>query len=157
MFTILCPSSFTKDSEIKSLCDEYIKRIAVGVTLTECSPKIKQNDSDAIVKQKQGEAILKSMESMPSNTVFIALDEHGKDIDSPQFAAKIADYQNQGYSAFCFIIGGAFGLSADVLAKVDLKLSFGKMVWPHRLVGVMVLEQIYRALSINAGHPYHKA
>ncbi len=146
-----------KDMDIKSLCDDYIKRITTPVQIIECTTKTKPNDSDDVVKQKQGEAILKSLEKLPSNTALIMLDERGKLMDSPAFASQLSQFQNQGQSSFCFVIGGAFGLSANVLAKADLKLSFGTMVWPHRLVGVMLLEQIYRAMAINAGHPYHKA
>jgi 23S rRNA (pseudouridine1915-N3)-methyltransferase len=145
-----------KDHNIKSLCDDYIKRLSVPVHFIECTTKIKQNDSDDQIKQKQGDAILKQIEKFPTNTTFIALDERGKQLDSPSLAEKLSIYQTKGTSSFCFIIGGAFGLSQDILDKMDFKLSFGSMVWPHRLVGVMLLEQLYRAQQINAGHPYHK-
>jgi len=155
--TILCPLPLTKDSAVKNLCDDYLKRMTCPVHLIECPAKIKPNDNDDLVKSKQGDALLKHLDKMPPQTAIIALDERGKQLNSPALAQKIADFQNQGRSSFCYVIGGAFGLSQSVLDRVDFSLSLGTMVWPHRLVGVMLLEQLYRAQQINAGHPYHKA
>ena len=155
--TILCPTPLLKDAAIKSLCDDYIKRMNTPVQFIDMTAKTKPHDNDDLVKQKQGQAILKHLEKSPSSTAVIALDERGKQMDSPRLAQSITDFQIQGKSTFCFIIGGAFGLPQAVLDKADMRLSFGAMVWPHRLVGVMLLEQLYRAQQINAGHPYHKA
>jgi len=155
--TILCPSTLTKEKEIKSLCDDYIKRMNADVQIIEAKTKISQNDNDNLVKKKQGEAIGQHLEKFSTNTAIIAMDEGGRDLTSPQLAQQMNKFQLDGYSSACFLIGGAFGLSPDILNRVHFKLSFGKMVWPHRLVGVMLLEQLYRAQQINAGHPYHKA
>lgn len=154
--TIICPSSLTKDSEINALCSDYIKRITGNFAIIDTPTKIKSNDGHELVKQKQAESILKLLEKLPNNTAIIALDERGRDMTSPQLATQFSKFNVDGYSSLCFVIGGAFGLASGVLDRAHLKLSFGKMVWPHRLVGVMLLEQIYRAQQINAGHPYHK-
>jgi len=135
---IICPSSLTKEKEIKSLCDDYIKRINSDVTIIEAKTKISQNDNDDLVKKKQGNAINQHLDKVPTNTAIIIMDERGRDLTSPQLAQNITKLQLDGYSSAC-------------------KISFGNMVWPHRLVGLMLFEQLYRAQQINAGHPYHKA
>jgi 23S rRNA (pseudouridine1915-N3)-methyltransferase len=154
--TILCPSALTKETAIQSLCDDYIKRIQGDVHIIECITKTKSNDTGDLVKTKQAESILKHIDKLPQNTALIALDERGKKISSPALSIQLEKMETQGFSSFCYIIGGAYGLDQSVLDKVHFKLSFGDMVWPHRLVAVMLLEQIYRAHQIRSGHPYHK-
>ena len=85
------------------------------------------------------------------------LDERGKTLTSPDFASHLARWRDDGLAEATFVIGGADGLSSDIRARADLKLSFGKMVWPHMLVRVMLAEQLYRASAILAGTPYHRA
>lgn len=84
------------------------------------------------------------------------LDERGKTLTSPQFAELLGRWRDQGQSP-AFIIGGADGIDPALREKADLALSFGSMVWPHMLVRVMLAEQLYRAASILAGTPYHRA
>ncbi len=86
----------------------------------------------------------------------IALDERGKTLTSPQFADLLANWRDNAQPEACFLIGGADGLAPDLRDAADFKLSFGKMVWPHMLVRVMLAEQLYRAASILAGAPYHR-
>ena len=86
----------------------------------------------------------------------IALDERGKTLTSPQFAEQLARWRDDGAPEACFLIGGADGLSPALRDEADHKLSFGKMVWPHMLARVMLVEQLYRAASILAGSPYHR-
>ncbi len=86
----------------------------------------------------------------------IALDERGKTLTSPQFADLLANWRDNAQPEACFLIGGADGLAPDLRDAADFKLSFGKMVWPHMLVRVMLTEQLYRAASILAGAPYHR-
>jgi 23S rRNA (pseudouridine1915-N3)-methyltransferase len=155
--TIICPSSLVKDGLTLSLLKEYEKRITAKVTFIDVSVKLSKNDPPAVVKQKQGLAMLDASKKLPSNSYLIVMDEHGKIFDSPTFAKNIENMSVEGYSHCAFFIGGAHGLSEDVLNHVHLKLSFGAMVWPHRLVAIMLLEQFYRAETIIAGHPYHKA
>ncbi|MDX8352838.1 23S rRNA (pseudouridine(1915)-N(3))-methyltransferase RlmH [Cognatiyoonia sp. IB215182] len=85
------------------------------------------------------------------------LDERGKVMSSPDFAKQLDGWRDQGRQDVAFLIGGADGLDPGLRAKADASLSFGKMVWPHMLVRVMLAEQLYRAASILAGGPYHRA
>jgi len=85
------------------------------------------------------------------------LDENGLELDSYGFAKKISFWRDNGNQAVTLIIGGASGLSKGVKEKADLSISLSKMVWPHRLVRVMLAEQLYRAASIISRSPYHKA
>ena len=94
---------------------------------------------------------------MPDKAVVCALDERGKVVSSPDFAARLADWRDAGRADVQFVIGGADGLDRSVLDRADFKLSLGAMVWPHLLVRVMLAEQLYRATSILAGLPYHRA
>ncbi len=86
----------------------------------------------------------------------VVLDERGKILSSPQFADHLASWRDQGRAETAFVIGGADGISPDLRARADMAISFGKMVWPHMLVRVMLTEQLYRAASILAGAPYHR-
>jgi 23S rRNA (pseudouridine1915-N3)-methyltransferase len=94
--------------------------------------------------------------ALPAGAAVIALDERGKVRTSPDFAADLAKYRDDGQQDVAFIIGGADGIDPALRAKCDASLSFGKMVWPHMLVRVMLAEQLYRAASILAGSPYHR-
>ena len=95
--------------------------------------------------------------ALPEGATVVALDERGALLTSPNFATKLAGWRDHGQRDLAFIIGGADGLDASLLARADFKLSFGKMVWPHMLARVMLTEQIYRAASILSGAPYHRA
>ena len=104
---------------------------------------------------KPAEAALLA-KALPEGATLVVLDERGKLLTSPDFATKIAGWRDQGQANLAFMIGGADGLDASLLARADLKLSFGKMVWPHMLARVMLTEQLYRAASILSGAPYHR-
>ncbi len=95
--------------------------------------------------------------SLPDGALICTLDERGKVISSPDFADLLARWRDQGRQDVAFVIGGADGIDPDLRARADFSLSFGKMVWPHMLVRVMLAEQLYRAASILAGAPYHRA
>ena len=97
------------------------------------------------------------MDSIPTGSIICTLDENGLELDSYGFAKKISFWRDNGNQAVTLIIGGASGLSKGVKEKADLSISLGKMVWPHRLVRVMLAEQLYRAASIISRSPYHKA
>jgi len=87
----------------------------------------------------------------------VTLDERGKMLSSPDFADQLAKWRDQGRSEAAFVIGGADGIAPELRARADYSVSFGKMVWPHMLVRVMLTEQLYRAASILAGAPYHRS
>jgi 23S rRNA (pseudouridine1915-N3)-methyltransferase len=90
-------------------------------------------------------------------SVLVALDERGDSIDSARFARHLERWRDESVANTFFLIGGADGLSPDLRRKAKLRLAFGAATWPHQLVRVMLLEQIYRAATILAGHPYHRA
>ncbi len=89
--------------------------------------------------------------------MLVALDEHGDNIDSAAFARHLGRWRDEGLANTIFAIGGADGLSPDLRRKAKLCVAFGAATWPHQMVRVMLLEQIYRAATILAGHPYHRA
>jgi 23S rRNA (pseudouridine1915-N3)-methyltransferase len=92
----------------------------------------------------------------PEKYGLIALDEHGKSIDSTGFAQHLGRFRDAA-SDVIFVIGGADGLSPELRGRAKLVIAFGAATWPHQMVRVMLLEQIYRAATILAGHPYHRA
>jgi 23S rRNA (pseudouridine1915-N3)-methyltransferase len=94
---------------------------------------------------------------IPDKAITIILDERGDSLDSATLANRLGRWRDDGKSAAVFIIGGDDGLAPALRDKASLKLAFGSATWPHQLVRVMLLEQIYRAMSILAGHPYHRA
>ena len=92
----------------------------------------------------------------PRDAALIALDENGRALSSRAFSTNIAAWQRQGCSELAFLVGGPDGLDPTLIERADLVLSLGRMTWPHRLVRVLVAEQLYRAATILAGHPYHR-
>ena len=94
--------------------------------------------------------------SLPSGARLCVLDERGTVQSSPDFARRLAGWRDDGQQAVAFVIGGADGVDPSLRQEADHLLSFGKMVWPHMLVRVMLAEQLYRAASILAGAPYHR-
>ncbi len=103
-----------------------------------------------------GEAAL-LRRAVPKGAVICALDERGEVETSPAFADRLGIWRDSGRSDLVLMIGGADGIDPVLRAEADHAVSFGKMVWPHMLVRVMVAEQLYRAASILAGGPYHRA
>ena len=104
-----------------------------------------------VVKDKEGKRILAKAQGY-----LIALDIKGDNISSEDHAKKINELSVRGISSITYIIGGSYGLSKEVLDKVDYKLSFGKLTYPHQLMRVVLSEQIYRAYTIIEGSSYHK-
>ncbi|MFK7765486.1 MAG: 23S rRNA (pseudouridine(1915)-N(3))-methyltransferase RlmH [Roseobacter sp.] len=94
--------------------------------------------------------------AVPTGALVAVLDERGRVESSPDFAQRLAGWRDQGRGDLALLIGGADGLDATLRAEADFALSFGKMVWPHMLVRVMLSEQLYRAASILSGAPYHR-
>jgi 23S rRNA (pseudouridine1915-N3)-methyltransferase len=90
-------------------------------------------------------------------SVLVALDERGDNLDSASFARQLGRWRDEAVAQAIFAIGGADGLSPDLRRKAKLAIAFGSATWPHQMVRVMLLEQIYRAATILAAHPYHRA
>jgi 23S rRNA (pseudouridine1915-N3)-methyltransferase len=95
--------------------------------------------------------------AVPKGALICTLDERGRVMSSPDFARQLGQWRDQGQSDVAFVIGGADGIDPELRARADFSISFGKMVWPHMLVRVMLCEQLYRAATILAGGPYHRA
>lgn len=94
--------------------------------------------------------------ALPPGTVTVALDGRGRNVDSEALARHLADWRDAGSEAVAFVIGGADGLAATVLESAEMRLAFGAATWPHQLVRIMLMEQIYRVTTILSGHPYHR-
>jgi 23S rRNA (pseudouridine1915-N3)-methyltransferase len=116
-----------------------------------------------IRESRAGEASKRMLEEsialanvIPKNATVVLLDSHGENLDSAALAGQIGKWRADGRTAVIFLIGGADGLAASLHEKADLRLSFGSATWPHQLVRVMLLEQVYRAATILTGHPYHR-
>lgn len=148
-----------KEKYLKNAIKEYDKRLSRYCKLNHIEvsdEKAPENLSDIEmknIKDKEGEGILKNIKE---GTYIIALDIQGEMLSSEEFAAKLDKLALQGKSTIAFIIGGSLGLSNEILKKADMKLSFSPMTFPHQLMKVILLEQIYRGFRINRGEPYHK-
>jgi len=94
--------------------------------------------------------------AIPDDAVKVVLDSRGQNASSDSFARRIRAWREEGRPGACFIIGGADGLAASLLDAADMNLAFGSATWPHQLVRIMLMEQIYRAMTILSGHPYHR-
>ncbi len=105
-------------------------------------------------KAGEGEAIA---ELLNKGGRLIVLDERGKSLTSEAFAQDVATARDSASGAYVIAIGGPDGVDEDLRSKAAIVLSFGAMTWPHQMVRVMALEQIYRAVTILSGHPYHRA
>jgi 23S rRNA (pseudouridine1915-N3)-methyltransferase len=110
-----------------------------------------KREGDAL-KKEEGDAILKTVES---NDFVVLLDERGKSLSSLDFSQFIDRQMTSGVKRLVFIIGGAFGVSTDVLQRANSTISLSRMVFPHQLVRLILVEQLYRALSIIKGEKYH--
>ncbi|HXN43226.1 MAG TPA: 23S rRNA (pseudouridine(1915)-N(3))-methyltransferase RlmH [Xanthobacteraceae bacterium] len=94
--------------------------------------------------------------AIPENAAIVALDARGKALSSIDLAERLERWRDQGTPAVIFLIGGADGLAERWRGRAELALCFGAATWPHQLVRIMLLEQIYRAMTILSGHPYHR-
>ena len=148
-----------KEPFYRDAIGEYAKRLSryCSLKITEVSDeKTKENATDKeidIVLRKEGDKVLSHIKD---NEYVIALAIDGKKYDSIAFADRIEKLSIEGSSDICFVIGGSLGLHNDVIKRADMKLSFSDMTFPHQLMRVILLEQIYRAYRIINKEPYHK-
>ncbi|NRG43880.1 23S rRNA (pseudouridine(1915)-N(3))-methyltransferase RlmH [Bacillus sp. CRN 9] len=148
-----------KEKYLKQGIDEYLKRLSAYAKMDiievpdEKAPEELSDTEMNMVKQKEGERILAKIHP---DTHVIALAIEGKMKSSEELADTIDKLATYGKSKIAFIIGGSLGLSDDVLKRSNDKLSFSKMTFPHQLMKLILLEQVYRAFRINRGEPYHK-
>jgi 23S rRNA (pseudouridine1915-N3)-methyltransferase len=156
--TILCVGKI-KEKYFTMAIDEYSKRLSRYCKLEiieVADEKTIDQAGEAIenqIKKTEGERILKNIKD---GAFVIALAINGNNLTSEELADKIEKLGVGGVSHLIFVIGGSLGLSEEVLQKADFKLSFSKMTFPHQLMRVVLLEQIYRAYRINFNEPYHK-
>lgn len=139
----------------KSLIDDYLTRFDRTGRGMGLGPARVVEVEDKKGGGMGGEAALLGR-AIPDGAVICVLDERGRVEKSPEFAARLGDWRDAGRSDLAFVIGGADGIDASLRQSADHALSFGKMVWPHMLVRVMLSEQLYRAASILSGGPYHR-
>ncbi len=137
--TVLCQGRL-KEPYFIAACQEYLKRLGAY-----CKAEVVELAEDGDIAAR-----------IPKGAYVTAMCIEGQKLSSPALARKLEDLANQGVSRLCFLIGGSEGLAEDVKKRADLRLSMSDMTFPHHLARVMVLEQLYRALSINAGSKYHK-
>lgn len=109
------------------------------------------------VERRRVEESIAIANVIPERSTIVILDERGESLGSAALAALLRQWRAEDRPAACFIIGGADGLAPSLVERANLKLSFGTATWPHQLVRIMLLEQIYRAGTILAGHPYHRS
>jgi 23S rRNA (pseudouridine1915-N3)-methyltransferase len=115
--------------------------------------KVTGHWSGKIVLEKEGERILKSLSK---NSFSLVLDSKGKMLSTEELAELFREKMSQGYNDFVFVTGSALGLSSEVINSANFRLSLSKMTFPHQLVRLILLEQVYRAFSIIGGRKYHK-
>jgi 23S rRNA (pseudouridine1915-N3)-methyltransferase len=140
-----------------ALFAEYAKRLKTGpagIGPLECREIESKSKQPGIRKADEGERLLAQI---PDGALVVALDPRGKALSTEDLAAQLARWRDDSTGAVAFILGGADGLDAAVLAAARFRLSLGAMTWPHLLARAMVAEQLWRAASILAGHPYHRA
>ena len=140
------------NSSYQDLYFEYKKRLKYDVSLIELVLKKHYTNIDD-EKKEEGKLLLSKCDA---DSMIISLDERGKIITTNEFCTQINSYINLGIMNINFIIGGVYGLSQEVIKNSNYILSLGKMVFPHLMVRVILIEQLYRVWTLNNNHPYHK-
>ncbi len=149
-----------KQGPERELSDRYRKRFDEigrklgfrGLEILEL-PESRARDASA----RSAEEAAAILAAIPEKSVLVALDERGQNLDSTVFARHLGRWRDEAVANTIFVIGGADGLSPELRRKAKLAIAFGSATWPHQIVRVMLLEQLYRAATILAGHPYHRA
>lgn len=147
-----------KDGPERELCERYRERgLALGRGIGLSGPDIVEitegrGRRPEERKREEAQAILAKVQP----GLIIALDERGRQLGSDAFATRLATARDSGTSHASLIIGGADGLSEEIRDKADITLAFGALTIPHQIVRALVLEQLYRAMTIISGHPYHR-
>ena len=156
--SIICVGKI-KEKYLKLGIDEFKKRLSKYCKLEiielddEKAPENLSDKEMLMIKEKEGKKILSKIKD---NSYVIALAIDGKKLSSEELADTINNLGVRGNSHIVFIIGGSLGLSDEILSRANYKLSFSKMTFPHQLMRLILLEQVYRAYRINSGEPYHK-
>ncbi len=139
-----------KQGPERELFDRYAKRLRPPLELTELA---EARGAAGELRRREGQSLLAAL---PPDPFLVALDEDGERPGSLELAVLLQEWLARS-KPLCFVIGGAEGLDQVVLRRADRSLSLGTLTWPHMLARVLLAEQLYRARSITAGHPYHRA
>lgn len=148
-----------KEKYMREGIQEFQKRLSRYCNLNiieiddEKAPENLSNKDMERVKEKEGKKILSKI---PQNTFIISLEIEGKQFSSEELSKRVENLMVSGVNDMTFIIGGSLGLSEEVKTRSNLKLSFSKMTFPHQLMRLILLEQVYRSFRIMKGEPYHK-
>lgn len=148
-----------KEKYLTQGIEEFLKRltpyakVSINEIREEQAPENLSLSEMEQVKNKEGERILAAIKA---DQVVVALAIEGRNLSSEELAKQLDDYATYGKSNVAFVIGGSLGLADAVMKRADLKLSFSRMTFPHQLMRLILVEQIYRAFRINRGEPYHK-
>jgi 23S rRNA (pseudouridine1915-N3)-methyltransferase len=148
-----------KQGPERELTERYRKRAAdagrrAGLNAFDIV-EIKESRADDAARRMLEESIAIA-NIIPDRAVTVILDERGESMSSGSFAGRLQDWRQQDKPAVVFIIGAADGLAPSLREKASLAIAFGAATWPHQLIRIMLLEQLYRAVTILAGHPYHR-
>lgn len=149
-----------RDSPERELAERYRKRAEqlgrrIGLRDVEIV-EVRESRAQEVGKRMIEESIAIA-NVIPDKAAVVILDERGDSLDSAALAKELGKWRDNGRPAAVFIIGGDDGLAPALRARATLRLAFGAATWPHQLVRGMLLEQLYRAVTILAGHPYHRA
>ena len=140
-----------------ALTAEYARRLQWTLAIEEVEERRPLSGPE--LKAREAELLVQALDKgtkVSGQRVLVALDERGRQLGSRDFAQKLGGWRDQGMAEIAFVIGGADGLAESLRKRADLTLSLGQMTWPHMLARAMLVEQIYRAQQILAGHPYHR-
>ncbi len=143
----------------RDLFDRYAERIAAagrGVGLTYALREFGEGRGSSAAARVAEETVALAG-AVPDAARIVVLDSNGKSLTSPAFAERIGAWRDGGSREVAFVIGGPDGLGPAIRQRADLILAFGAATWPHQLVRIMLAEQLYRAVTILTGHPYHRA
>ena len=149
-----------KQGPERELAERYRKRAADAGRFAGLSAfdivEIKESRAGDAARRRLEESIAIA-NIVPDRAVTVILDERGENLSSAVIAGRLQDWQRQDKPAVVFIIGAADGLAPSLREKANLAIAFGAATWPHQLIRIMLLEQLYRAVTILTGHPYHRA
>ena len=154
MTTTLLFVGKTTDAHIEALCQDYLKRLTHYLPVkVQVIPELRNTKAMTPEQQKQAEGEL-ILRAVPQSAKLILLDEHGREYRSIEFAQQIQKKMSSGRDIF-FAIGGPYGFSQAVYARANSKISLSQMTFSHQMVRLFLIEQIYRAMTILRGEPYH--
>ena len=143
----------------KDLAARYLDRFAkagpaIGLEFSRIVEVAESRASSSDTRKREEAGMLEK--SLPEGSLLLLLDERGRALDSPAFASLLGSFRDMGKRDLMIAIGGADGLDPSLHGRADAVVCLGKMTWPHQLVRILIAEQLYRAVTILSGHPYHR-